>query len=292
MDFFAYLKSKQSRIENFLAEVFTTREPLFAPFYEMLRYPLEAKGKYARPALTLMTNELLGGSDETALPAACALECVHAYSLVHDDLPSMDNDDMRRGRATTHVRFGEGNAILVGDALLTRAFSLATEGTPSNDIAVQIVRELALAAGAQGMVGGQYLDLANEGKEIEFETLKTIHAHKTGALIRCACRMGATLANANEAALAALTAYGEHIGLAFQIQDDILDVVSTSETLGKSTGKDAASNKATYVKFFGVEGAREKAAAALSSAIEALAPFGDDARYLADFARYIVERAN
>lgn len=290
-DLKAYYALKQKAAESHLASVFMDAPKHLAPFYEMMRYPIDAGGKRLRPVLVLMVNEMLGGSDASVIDAACALELIHTYSLVHDDLPAMDDDDLRRGKPTVHVAFGEGNAILVGDALLTHAFSLAARSPLSGDTLRAVIRELADAAGPAGMVGGQYLDLENEGKAIPFDVLRSIHAMKTGALIRAAVRIGALAGGADEAALAKLTAYGEAIGLAFQIQDDILDVTSDTASLGKPVGSDEKNDKSTYVKFFGVDGAQAKANAAVDAALGALSSFSG-AEYLAGLARYIIERKN
>jgi geranylgeranyl diphosphate synthase type II len=252
---------------------------------EAMEYSLFAGGKRLRPALALGASELIGGSEDSALPVACALEMIHTYSLIHDDLPSMDNDDLRRGKPTSHKVYGEAIAILAGDALLTLAFEAAAD---SND--ARVVREIAAAAGAQGMVGGQVIDLESENRRLGVPELRELHARKTGALIRVSVRAGAMVAGATDTQIDALTRYGEAIGLAFQIADDILDVVGNEEAIGKPVGSDEAKNKSTYPAAVGLDGARALASEAVSSAIAALERFGDEAEIFRALARYIVER--
>ena len=254
---------------------------LLAPFQggeaekvgEAMRYSLEAGGKRVRPILCLLAAEAAGGRAEDALPGALALECIHTYSLVHDDLPAMDDDDLRRGKPTCHIAFGEAHAILAGDGLLTEAFRiLAAEGELPADRRVEAISLLAEAAGWRGMVGGQALDLEGEaltaaGTPYGLDHLKTIHRLKTGALLRAATELGAVLAGADPARREALRAYGEALGLAFQIQDDILDATATDETLGKRAGKDAGRGKITYPALLGLDGARTALREATESAL-------------------------
>lgn len=256
-----------------------------APLTEAIRYSLFAGGKRLRPALALGAAETVSGNGDAALPAACALEMIHTYSLIHDDLPAMDNDDLRRGRPTCHKVYGEATAILAGDALLTMAFDmLATAGN------LEVIREVAHAAGVGGMAGGQYDDLKAEGRQLSLEELQHIHARKTGALIRVSLRAGARLANANPDALQALSAYGDAIGLAFQIADDILDVVGTEEAVGKRVNKDQDRNKSTYPALLGLDEARSRAESAVQEAIDALSLFQGEAAVFRGLARYIVDR--
>jgi len=252
---------------------------------DAVRYSLFAGGKRLRPALALGAAELVGGDDTPALPAACALEMIHTYSLIHDDLPAMDDDDLRRGRATSHKVFGEGTAILAGDALLTMAFDVAAQAKQ-----VGVIHEIAQAAGVAGMVGGQQIDLESEGKGLGLEALRHLHAYKTGALIRVSLRVGAILGGADAVQLNALTAYGEHLGLAFQIADDVLDVAGSEEALGKPVGSDAAKDKSTYPALVGLERARALGREAAASAVGALAPFGEEAAVFRALARYVVDR--
>jgi geranylgeranyl diphosphate synthase type II len=241
-----------------------------------MRYSLLAGGKRLRPILCLAACELAGGDSEQAMPTAVALEMIHTMSLIHDDLPAMDNDDLRRGRPTSHKVFGEANAILAGDALLTRAFemvSLRSPGVPAERL-LAVVGELSLAAGAPGLVGGQVVDLESEGKQVSLETLEYIHVHKTGALLRACVLSGALIAGAAEGLMAALRTYARGIGLAFQIIDDILDVTASSEVLGKTAGKDLSANKTTYPKLLGLEESRQRAEALVREAKQALEPYG------------------
>lgn len=252
---------------------------------EAIAYSLFAGGKRLRPALALGACELVCGDDAPAMPLACALEMIHTYSLIHDDLPAMDNDSLRRGKPTSHVQFGEALAILAGDALLTMAFDIVARAGR-----LEVVSELARAAGVEGMVGGQVLDLAAERQQLTLQELQRLHSCKTGALIRAATRLGAMLGGGNGLQLAALTAYGECIGLAFQIADDILDVTGNTETLGKTAGNDAAHHKATYPALLGIEEARRLGNDAVSRAITALDPFGNEADIFRELARYIMQR--
>lgn len=252
---------------------------------EAMEYSLMAGGKRLRPALALGAARATGGPEEAALPAACALEMIHTYSLIHDDLPAMDNDDLRRGRPTAHKAFGEATAILAGDSLLTLAFEvLAEAGNPA------VIREIAHASGVCGMAGGQYVDLQSEGKRLTLGELRNIHRCKTGALIRVAVRAGALATNAPAPALEALTAYGEHIGLAFQIADDILDVVGDEAAIGKRVGSDEANEKATYPALLGLEQSRTRAREAADAAIAALVDFGPEADIFRALADFIVDR--
>jgi len=254
-----------------------------------VRYSLLAGGKRIRPILTLAAAEAVGGSARTALPFACALEMIHTYSLVHDDLPAMDDDDLRRGRPTSHKVYGEGLAILVGDALLTEAFRVMAEarGIPAERARLAIA-EVAAAAGERGMVGGQALDLAAEGKRTTLRQVAGIHRLKTGALLRVSVRVGALVAGAKPAVLRRLTTYGEHLGLAFQIADDILDAEGGDDADGR---KDRELGKATYPGVLGLDGARRHAARERDRALAALRPLGARAEPLRAIVAYVVSRA-
>jgi len=257
-------------------------------------YSLSAGGKQVRPILCMAAAETLGCRMDDMMEVPCALECIHTYSLIHDDLPAMDDDELRRGKPTNHMVYGEAGAILAGDGLLTFAFELLSRPTNNTEISsndlLRIINVIAVAVGSLGMVGGQALDIDSEEKDIPFETLRTIHACKTGALITASVQSGAILGQADDRQYAALTDYGRNIGLAFQIVDDLLNVEGTAEELGKAVGSDADRNKATYPGFFGVEGTREKAGQAVERAITALASFDQKADPLRDLARYIFER--
>ncbi|MBX3442474.1 MAG: polyprenyl synthetase family protein [Planctomyces sp.] len=255
-----------------------------------MRYSTLAGGKRLRPLLVLLGCEACGGDVSEALPAAAAIEFVHTYSLIHDDLPAMDDDDLRRGVPTSHIKFGEATAILAGDGLLTLAFEVIAAGI-APAAAASCCRELAGAAGAEGMVGGQQADLeAETGGVSSVEHLESIHRRKTGRLICAALRMGGCVAGAGESQLRALTDYGLRIGLAFQIADDLLDLTSTAEKLGKGVQKDAARNKLTYPSLLGVEESRRRARRLVDEARAALEAFGPPARPLLALAEYVVAR--
>jgi len=263
--------------------------------HRAVRYSLFAGGKRIRPVLVLAAGEAVGGVREEVMPLACAVEMIHTYSLVHDDLPAMDDDDLRRGQPTSHKIFGEAVAILAGDALLTRAFHLLAEMPPEWDLErarrrVQATAVLGEACGTTGLIGGQVMDLESEGRAIDAESLETLHRAKTGALLSACVRGGAILGGAGEADLALLTRYAAAIGLAFQVVDDILDTTEGAEQLGKTAGKDEAAGKATYVSLHGLERAREMAAALRREALESLEPLGSRADRLAEIARLIVDR--
>jgi farnesyl diphosphate synthase/geranylgeranyl diphosphate synthase type II len=251
-------------------------------------------GKRVRPILVYLAEQAVGGLasvNPNADPIACAIELIHTYSLIHDDLPAMDDDDLRRGKPTLHKAYDEATAILVGDGLQARAFELIADAPDlTADQKVRIIKVLAEASGLQGMVGGQYIDISSTGMELDLEQLQAMHALKTGALIRAALAMGGIAAGATNEQLESLDEYGVHIGLAFQVVDDVLDVESDTATLGKTQGKDGAANKATYVKLMGLEGAKAEAQRLLQAALAALEGFGDSADHLRDLARYIVER--
>jgi geranylgeranyl diphosphate synthase type II len=257
-----------------------------------MRYSLLAGGKRLRPILCLAACELAGGTADQAMATAVALEMIHTMSLIHDDLPAMDNDDLRRGRPTSHKVFGEANAILAGDALLTRAFemvALRSPGVPPERL-LRVVGELALASGAPGLVGGQVVDLECEGQSVDLDTLEYIHLHKTGALLRACVISGALIAGAPEPLLKALGVYARGIGLAFQIIDDILDVTASSEVLGKTAGKDLTADKTTYPKLLGLAESRRRADVLVLEAKNSLEPWRERAAPLLAMADYITSR--
>jgi geranylgeranyl diphosphate synthase type II len=261
-----------------------------------MRYSLFAGGKRVRPILVIAAAEAIGDAGAAILPIASSLELIHTYSLIHDDLPSMDNDDFRRGKPTNHKVYGEAMAILAGDALLTMAFELCSQAGSMDGIdparQVRLIHELAVGSGNRGMVGGQVFDIQAENQDIDLATLQSIHRHKTGMLIRAAVRMGALTAGASEIQLENLTAYAEDIGLAFQIADDVLNVTGTREELGKNPNTDAQRGKKTYPTFYGVEGAKQLADDCVSRATSRLSGFGPSADPLRDLARYITDRKN
>ena len=290
-DFALELAERRGRVEAALRGALE-RGTADAPpaLAEAMRYSLLAPGKRLRPILTMLACEALGGPAERAMPGACAVEMVHTYSLIHDDLPAMDDDDLRRGLPTCHVKFGEALAILAGDALLTLAFEVVARGCPANAVAVSCA-ELAHAAGAVGMVGGQVLDLAAEGRVPgEAAPLEEIHRKKTGALFRAALRLGAFAADANGTALAALDDYAAAFGLAFQVTDDLLDVESTVAVAGKRVGKDAARGKRTYPGEYGIDASRTRATELGQDAVEAARRLGPGGGRLARLAQLVVAR--
>ena len=289
-----YLADKRAVVEDGLVRYMLAEEGPLSHHIKAMRYSLFAGGKRVRPILCLAAAEAVGASSGNLMPIACALECIHTYSLIHDDLPAMDNDDLRRGMPTNHKVFGEAEAILAGDGLLTFAFELMSDTTLADGISdaarLKAISILARSAGSLGMVGGQALDLASEGKDIPFDTLRLIHSCKTGALITASVQIGAVAAGASREQFDALTVYGRHIGLAFQIVDDLLNVEGTPEELGKAAGSDAERQKATYPAFFGLKETRRLAQEASQSAIKALASFDDRAEPLRVLAGYIVTR--
>ena len=308
-----YLGEKREIIDSYLKSYF---DKSFSPttLQEAMKYSLLAGGKRVRPILALAAYEACGGKAEDILPQAASLELIHTYSLIHDDLPAMDNDDLRRGKPTNHKVFGEAMAVLAGDALLTEAFLMMTvtreyssppTPPPSRgrervarhsdmkikpSLLLKAVREVALSAGAYGMVGGQVQDILSENMEPDKDTLEFIHLHKTAALITASVKLGAILANSGKNRLKALTRYGENIGLAFQIIDDILDVEGSTEEMGKSAGSDKKKRKMTYPSLFGAEGARRKAEDLISEAVDALRIFSSGAEPLRGIAGYLMKR--
>ena len=259
------------RIEAFL----NTAVPGTDTVSEAMRYSLQGGGKRIRPYLTLEFCRVCGGDDEAALPFAAAVEMIHTYSLIHDDLPCMDNDDLRRGKPACHIRFGYANALLAGDGLLTLAFETLARAPLSGDRIAQACAVLAEAAGHLGMIGGQTMDLANEDKDVSLETLRQTDALKTGALIRAACVLGCIAAGADDDQKASAAQYAHGLGMAFQIVDDILDVTGDDATLGKPVGSDAAQHKNTYVTLCGLDGARAEAARFTDEAVQAADRFGE-----------------
>ncbi|HET9961888.1 MAG TPA: farnesyl diphosphate synthase [Nitrospiraceae bacterium] len=291
-----YLERNRFEVDRFLDQVSPSAATPPTTLHESMRYSLMAGGKRVRPILAIAAAEAVGCSPPGLLPVACSLELIHTYSLIHDDLPSMDNDDFRRGKPTNHKVYGEAMAILAGDALLTMAFDLISRADLMKGCdpvrQVRIIQELAYGSGNMGMVGGQVFDIQAENKDIDLAALQTIHKHKTGMLIRAAVRMGAVAAGATDRQLDDLTGYAEDIGLAFQIADDVLNVTGTREELGKNPNTDAERGKKTYPTFYGVEGARKLADDCVSRAIERVSSFGPSADPLREMARYITSRKN
>jgi len=304
MDIKKYLQEKKLIVDSALERYFPNppegeeaRRPSNS-LHKAIRHSLLDGGKRIRPILSIAAFEAVGGRGDQILPFACALEMIHTYSLIHDDLPAMDNDDYRRGKPTCHKMFGEAIGILAGDGLLTEAFKLMTNRSswdePSNDKALilDVVHEIAQAAGISGMVGGQVADIESEGKEVDLPLLQYIHTHKTGAMILASIRVGARLGGAGGETLRAFTRYGERIGLAFQIIDDVLNVEGKAIALGKSTGTDLSRGKATYPSLLGLEESKRRATELVDSAVESLKPYGPGADPLREIARFIIAREN
>ena len=292
-DLSTYLAKRKEAIEVALDSALPVIYP--EKIYEAMRYSLLAGGKRLRPILCLASCELAGGTTSMAMPTACALEMIHTMSLIHDDLPAMDNDDYRRGKLTNHKVYGEDIAILAGDGLLTYAFEIIatkTENVPPQQV-LQTIAHLGRAVGAGGLIGGQVVDVESEGKtDVSLETLNYIHAHKTGALLEACVVCGAILASASEADLQRLSRFAKNIGLAFQIIDDILDITATQEELGKTAGKDVQAGKVTFPSLWGIEESRRQASQLVADAKDQLAVFGSKALPLLAIADYITSRSN
>jgi len=296
MDIKSYLSKRKTLIDTSLDKLVPPAKMFPASVHEAMRYSLFAGGKRVRPILALAAAEALGAKTAGLLPLAGSLELIHTYSLIHDDLPAMDDDDLRRGRPTCHKVYGEAIAILAGDGLLNMAFEVLsdphrTKAIPANRL-ISIIREISVASGVRGMVGGQVVDMESEGKDIDFPTLEYIHTHKTGALIRASVRVGALYARAGKRQFAALTRYGEMVGLAFQIADDILDITGTQEEIGKDVGSDLKKDKKTFPSFYGLEESRRRANEVAEHAVHSLQAFDRKADPLRELAKYIVNRIN
>jgi geranylgeranyl diphosphate synthase, type II len=291
-----YLAERAARVDAYLDRYLPPEQSPPETLSRAVRYSLFAGGKRLRPVLVLGSAEAVGGSVEDALPAAAAFEMIHTYSLIHDDLPAMDDDSLRRGRPTSHVVFGEAIAILAGDALQTHAFAVLAQPLEpcrtSVERRLRSIAALARASGAPGMVGGQVFDLESENKNVDGTDLERIHRHKTGALIRASAEVGAIMGGGSEEEIGRLTLFGEEAGLAFQIVDDILDVEGSAATLGKSAGKDAVAGKATYPAVHGIDEARRRSQELVHSALERLAPLGERGRPLALLAEHMIRRTS
>ncbi|MEM7144451.1 MAG: polyprenyl synthetase family protein [Verrucomicrobiota bacterium] len=287
----AYLKAGCREVDAALRAALPKASVAPGTLHEAMRYSVFAGGKRLRPILCLAAAEACGGDRAAAMPLACAVECIHTYSLIHDDLPCMDDDDFRRGKPSNHKAYGEAVAVLAGDALLTLAFELAAGAEASKRYATaEMVSELALAAGSRRLIAGQVLDIEGEGGGLSRAALKKIHENKTAALIVACARLGGMSAGATAGRLEALGDFAYSLGLAFQVIDDILDVTQTSEVLGKSAGKDAAVDKATYPAIYGLDGARKEAARLTKRADAALRPFGKRGARLGEIAHYLLDR--
>ena len=291
----AYLSRRAAEVNQRLESLVPSEMTPPANLHRAMRYSLLAGGKRLRPVLVLMAGEALGAATDDLMPAACAMEMIHTYSLIHDDLPAMDNDDLRRGRPTCHKAFGEAVAILAGDALLTRAFEVLAAEAPGGDVdrQIRVIKEVAAAAGTvNALIGGQVADIENEGRQVTDSTLEYIHRSKTGAMIRSSVTIGGIIAGGDNNQIETLRQYGEKIGLAFQVADDILDVTSTSEQLGKTPGKDMAARKATYPALHGVAQSENRARQLVGEAIEIISALGPSAYKLKEMASFIIARTS
>ena len=291
-DFGVWLQAGSARAEVALDLRLDSAQLLPQRLHEAMRYAAQGGGKRIRPLLVFAAGELGNANPKVLDAAAAAIEMIHAYSLVHDDLPCMDDDDLRRGRPTVHKAFDEATALLVGDALQTKAFEVLVDTQGTAEMRLSLIGELSKASGSLGMAGGQAIDLESVGQKIDLTALKQMHAMKTGALLSCAVRMGAIAAELDATALSQLTQYSTALGLAFQVVDDVLDATADSQTLGKTAGKDAADDKPTYVTLMGLEYAQNQAKELQALALVSLAPFGPKADALRALARLVVERTH
>lgn len=296
MDITSYLSKKKDSVDKTLEKLVPPATTFPSSIHEAMRYSLFAGGKRVRPILAIAAAEALGAKTADLLPLAGTLELIHTYSLIHDDLPAMDNDDFRRGRPTCHKVYGEAIAILAGDGLLNMAFEVLSDprrlkSVPANRL-IAIIKEISTASGVSGMVGGQVVDMESEGKDIDFPTLEYIHTHKTGTLIRASVRVGALYARAGKRHFTALTHYGEMVGLAFQIADDILDITGKQEEIGKDVGSDIKKGKKTFPSFYGLAESRRRAVEVVDKAIIALKDFDRKADPLRELAKYIINRVH
>ncbi|KJU87301.1 geranylgeranyl pyrophosphate synthase [Candidatus Magnetobacterium bavaricum] len=292
MEIKTYLGEKKRIVEDFLSEYFKNAiEPVILD--DAMKYSVFAGGKRLRPVLCIASYEACGGNGADILPQAAALELIHTYSLIHDDLPAMDDDDLRRGKPTNHKVYGEAIAILAGDGLLTEAFGMFSGSAKISATALlAAIRELSAAAGVYGMVAGQVMDIISEGKVAQTDTLEFIHRNKTAALIRASLVIGGILSGADEQTLRGLKRYGEGIGLAFQVVDDILDVTGTTEELGKTQGADDSRGKMTYPALYGIERSKSIAEDLITTALDAIRPMGEKALWLKEIANYLTRRTN
>lgn len=289
MDFKKSFEKKLTEINNWISELSPCGEGLHKVIYESANYSVQAGGKRIRPMLAYAVCEMLGGNENNIKHYACAVEFIHTYSLIHDDLPCMDNDDLRRGMPTNHKKYGEAIALLAGDSLLTYAFECAALSSNTSDVTLKAISAISKAAGISGMIGGQVIDIAGAKN---YDELKTIHKMKTGALIRLSAYLGAISAGCDQAQLKAIDEFADNLGIAFQIKDDILDVESTTEELGKPVGSDDKRNLTTYATLFGIDGAKEKLALHTQLAKKSLESFGEKAEFLLSFADMLLSRKN
>lgn len=283
----SYIKIIDDKLDQYLA----LKDNPQGIIYEAMRYSVFAGGKRLRPVLILLTCEMCGGDINEVLPFACAFEMIHTYSLIHDDLPAMDNDDLRRGKPTSHKQFGEATAILAGDALLNKAFEVVSQYSGNNsDRAIKAINILAVSSGTEGMIGGQIVDMQSEGRKITLDELRYLHLNKTGAIIRSACKIGAVMSGADSVKIKAVDEFSKNLGIAFQIQDDILDVTGTEAELGKPIGSDAEEGKNTYVSLLGLQKSKDMSEEYSKKAKQALDIFGEKANTLKELTDYLTDR--
>jgi geranylgeranyl diphosphate synthase type II len=291
---FEYLEARQKTINTWLKKLIPQEDAFPSTIHKSMHYSLMAGGKRLRPILALAAAEAVGGDEEMVIPFSCAIEMVHTYSLIHDDLPAMDNDDLRRGKPTSHKVFGEGIAILAGDALLTHAFITVSNPEYAKDldpaIRIKIIHELAKASGTEGMIGGQVLDLEAQNRSLGLDELSTIHKLKTGSLIKASTKIGALAAGADKRDVEILSAYGQHIGLAFQIMDDLLDIEGAEEIIGKTSKSDLTNHKSTYPAIIGIEESKKKARESIDTALAAIEHLDHRADALRRLAHYTITR--
>lgn len=287
------LKLDIEKIDNALKAYMKKTACPQSVIYDAMEYSLFAGGKRLRPVLMIEVCKMMNGDEKEVMPFACAMEIIHTYSLIHDDLPAMDNDSLRRGMPTNHIKFGEATAILAGDALLNRAFEIVSvyEGKYP-ERALRAIHMLSTSSGTEGMIGGQVIDMQSEGKDISVEELRHLHLLKTGAIIRSSCTIGALMSGADEKAINAVDEFAVNLGTAFQIRDDILDVIGTEEELGKPIGSDAEQDKNTYVRLLGLEKSEELVKQYSNKAKDALSVFGEKAEFLTELTEYLVNRNN
>lgn len=293
MDFYKEFQERIVEVNKALEKFNEEKDTPQNTIYKAMNYSLHAGGKRVRPVIMMAVAELMGSTRESVMPFACAVEMIHTYSLIHDDLPCMDDDDLRRGKPTNHKVFGEAMAVLAGDALLNKAFEVILKNSQlSPNMTLAAMSEIASAAGTEGMIGGQVIDIESEGKQIDAVTLMTLHLHKTAALIMTSARVGALLGGGGREDLVAMEEFARYLGIAFQIKDDILDIVGNEETLGKKTGVDAAHGKSTFVSIYGMEQSENMLNDYTQKAINTLAPYGEKAEFLIELSKFLLAREN
>lgn len=291
MDFYKEFEERILDVNRSLSAYLEEKECLQNTIYKAMNYSLHAGGKRIRPVIMMAAAELMGGSRSDVMPFACAIEMIHTYSLIHDDLPCMDNDDLRRGKPTNHKVFGEAIAVLAGDALLNYAFeTMLKKSEVSPNMTLAAISELATASGTEGMIGGQVIDIESEGKTIDSVTLMTMHLHKTAALIMASAKIGALLGGGDKEDLISMEEFARYLGIAFQIKDDILDVTGNEEELGKKTGMDSAMEKSTFVSIYGLKQAKKLLEDYTQKAIETLERYGEKAEFLIELSKFLLSR--